>query len=111
MLGTPPWGILAAVNRLFRILLLTLLLGSALEQVLCSAPVVCAEERQDCCEPGGPCDVDCMDCACCAATAITFPGAASVECLDSPPEPAVAVHATLPPLAPPTDILHVPKSV
>jgi hypothetical protein len=99
------------VNRFFRTLLLALLLGPALEQVVRAVPVVCAEEQQGCCEPGGPCDVDCMDCACCAAAAITFPGGASVECLDSPPAPAVAVHATLPPLAPPADILHVPKSV
>lgn len=109
--GAPTWGIVSNVNRFLRTLLLALLLGSALDQVLFSAPVACAEEQRDCCEPGGPCDVDCMDCACCAATAITFPEAASVECLDSPPAPAVAVHATIPPPAPPADILHVPKSV
>ena len=63
------------------------------------------------CEQGGECDFDCSQCVCCAhRTPVMTPAAVS-----APPEvlPASsAITASLAPVAPPpTDILHVPKSL
>jgi hypothetical protein len=104
-------GTLSPVNRLFRILLLALLLGPSIGPVVQPIQEVCAEEHQDCCEPDGVCDHTCADCACCAGSAISLSSPALAKVLNGPPVPTVAARTATPPSAPPSDILHVPKSV
>src|SRR5438093_657476 len=97
---------IVVVNRLFRILLLALLLVPSVGQVLKPVQEVCAGE-QDCCGPNGLCDVNCVHCPCCGARAITFSSAAVVEDLDGPPTPTTPARAVAPPSVPPSDILPI----
>ena len=102
-------GMLDAVNRLTRILLLAFLAWPQLGQPLLPLREVCAEER-GCCEQNGACDVTCVACACCAVRVMTFTDPGVAEDLEGPTTPSIAANTAAPPLAPPSDILHVPKS-
>lgn len=97
--------------RILRILLLAVLLGPTAGQVLQYAQDACVEGRRDCCDPLEQCDSGCTECACCAVTAFTLQSAASSGAVEAAPLPAAVAVAVSPPLAPPSDILHVPKSV
>lgn len=98
------------MNRIFRILLLVLLLGPSVGQVLRHAQEICAEAQRDCCDPKGLCQASCAECACCAVPAITLETAASTGIHDAAPLPTAVAAVVAPPLAPPSDILHIPKS-
>ena len=92
------------------ILLLVLLVGPQLGELTLPPEPLC-EETQDCCTPNGLCDVNCVQCACCAIRTTSLTPAMTAEPLDAPSAAAtsVAIVAPLPP--PPADILHVPKSI
>ena len=102
---------LPLVNQLLRVMLLVLLLSPSASQALRPVEEVCAEERDGCCEPSGACDVDCVQCACCAARAVTFQCAEPVESLDGVRTTTATAPVATPPSAPAFDILHIPKSV
>jgi hypothetical protein len=99
------------MKPLVRILLVALLAGPQIGQVLTPVREVCAEARQDCCDPDPACDASCIQCGCCTARAMSSPSADATAGLDSPPVPTAVVTAAAPPSAPPSDILHIPKSV
>ena len=103
-------AILVAVNRLLRILFLALFLSPQLGEILLPPEPLC-EEKEDCCTPDGVCHSNCVECACCAGRTIGLPGALTAEPLDNPPLRATIAAAAAPMPPPPTDILHVPKSL
>jgi hypothetical protein len=72
---------------------------------------VCTEEREDCCDPKDACDVNCVQCACCATRPNIVTAMAVAVDLPGPPALARAAYEAAPASAPPTDILHIPKSV
>lgn len=98
------------MKRLLRTLLVALLLGPSVGQALRSVQDVCAEERQGCCETDGVCDDSCVDCACCAPSAVSLANPTLAVDLSGPPVRVIPVRAATPPAVPPSDILKVPKS-
>lgn len=107
----PGKGIFRHVNRLLRIMLLVLFIAPALGEIIGPIEVVCLEEHDGCCELKAACDVNCVQCACCAARAVTFQSEGPVECLDGLRTTTAAPPVATPPSAPAFDILHIPKSV
>jgi len=98
------------VKRLLSILFLALLLGPAVGHLAGFASDVCADEQRDCCGPDGRCDAVCLQCACCGVR-LTMTTGDGFERLAIPSAPRYAVASDQAPLsAPPSDILHVPKS-
>lgn len=97
------------VNRLIRMLCLALFLGAQSVAVVLPAASSC-EEKQDCCAPNAVCDVDCVQCACCAVRVSDVAVSLTVKPLDSPPLPATMAARSAPLPPPPGDILHVPKA-
>ena len=91
-------------------MLLALLLGPQIGQILLPIQEVCAEESRDCCDPNGVCDVNCILCVCCTAHPIASSSMAGEDGLARPSAHPIAVRAVAPPSAPPSDILHIPKS-
>jgi len=101
---------LGAVKRIARILLLALFVGPQLGELILPSEPLC-EEARDCCTPNAHCDVNCVQCSCCPARITSLAPALAGELqhsLSAQTAP-VAITAPLPP--PPTDILHVPKSI
>ena len=107
----PEKGTFRRVNRLFRIILLVLFLAPAVGQITRPVEEVCVEEHDGCCEPKAACDVNCVQCACCAARAVTFQSEGPVECLDGLRTTTAVAPVATPPSAPAFDILHIPKSI
>jgi hypothetical protein len=101
---------LCRVNRLWRVILLVLLLGPAIGPSFLPAEDLCGEQR-DCCDQDRACDVTCVRCACCASRPISPTPAEMADALDAPPASTVILATAFPPPAPTSDILHVPKSV
>lgn len=98
-----------AMIALARIVLVMLLLGPQLGAVALPSEVVC-QETDDCCEPDGGCDVNCIRCACCASRTPTLTPASRLVLAALPGSYAPA-GAAAPSQPAPRDILHVPKSV
>jgi hypothetical protein len=97
------------MNRLLAILLTVMMLAPQASTLLIPAQDQCQEARDH--EHGGVCDVACSLCVCCASRT---PGLIMALVTGHPDElPALAtVAAVVAPLSPPpTDILHVPKSL
>ena len=69
----------------------------------------CQDESE--CEEGGVCDFDCGLCVCCASRPISPTQADAADVLDTPRTSVVVLATAFPPAAPPSGILHVPKSV
>ena len=94
--------------RLARIFLVTLLLGPQVAMVVLRVQPACQECR-DCCDPEGVCDVNCLQCACCASRVPTLNCSSSIELIAADSgTPAVAAVAT-PPQPAPRDILILTK--
>ena len=98
------------MRSLFHLLLFAMLLAPASAQALRPALEVCAEVNDECCEPEQACDDVCVECPCCAAGAVTLDSPVIAGVLDGPPALEAAARAKDPPVAPRTEILHVPKS-
>ncbi len=99
-----------SMNRLARILLVTLLLGPQVGLVVLPVEPACQEER-DCCDPHGVCDVSCVQCACCASCVPTLTCDSSVARVAAVSGASAAAAVSAPPQPAPRDILHVPKTV
>ena len=98
------------VNRLLRILLMAALLGPQFVEITTPREAFC-EETEDCCTPDGACQATCPQCACCASRSTTPTALVLSEDLESP-QAQLSVFGSAAPLSPPpTDILHVPKSI
>jgi len=106
----PEACILRSVKRVLRSLCLALLLGAQLGEGFVPREESC-EERQDCCTPQGACEANCLHCLCCASLMSGVTVATTAESLDSPRAPAGVSSTAVPLTPPPTDILHVPKSI
>jgi hypothetical protein len=96
--------------RALRILSLALLLGSLLGEGLMPRTPTC-EETKECCPSDGACDANCLTCACCASRVTEVMVATTIDPLASPQTHAGVRSTTRPLIPPPTDILHVPKSI
>ena len=98
------------VNRLLRILVLAALLGPPIAEITTPREPLC-EDSQGCCTPDGACQATCPQCACCASKSTAPASVAISEDLDSPQAQPGATASATPLSPPPTDILHVPKSI
>jgi len=98
------------MKRLVPILLIALIAGPQLGYVLAPDRDVCAEERQDCCGPEDACGASCVVCGCCDARPLGFPGPGLTVDFDRPLVPTSVASVAIPSSAPPSDILHIPKS-
>jgi hypothetical protein len=98
------------MNRLFRALLIAMLVGPQIGQLLSPVQDACVEERQDCCDSDGVCDVNCVRCACCSVRLVVVHNVGSHQTLGGPPAHPFLMHADSPPVAPSSDILHIPKT-
>ena len=98
------------MTRWLRILFFALLLTPATAQAFRPVLEVCAEVQRDDCESEEGCDQVCPECPCCAAGAVTLKSPVISGVLDAPRAPNAPVRSVDPPVAPGTEILHVPKS-
>ena len=98
-----------SMNRLWTLLLVLLLLAPS--AAVWALPIQDECQEETACDNGGTCDFDCALCVCCGhRTPGVTPTFVTAAPEDLPAPPAIAVQPT--PLAPPpTEILHVPKSV
>lgn len=97
------------MNRLLAILLVVMVVAPPASALLIPVQDQCQEEGDR--EHGGVCDDACSLCVCCASRT---PGLTTVPVTGHPDElPASSTVATVvaPLSPPPTDILHVPKSL
>ena len=99
-----------AMKRLLHIVLLALFLGPQVGTILVPREGVC-QETDDCCPPGGVCNVNCVTCACCMSRPTNCSSVVTLDPIAGASSPAMTLagSVSLPLFS--TEILHVPKSV